>query len=880
MRAALCAALLAGCAAPEETWDAGPAPEPNTIAILYTGVPMQPDAESILRAAFPDATHLRIEQLVTAGPRLRQDGVVLVVPDLRALTSAHWSQLTNHIRRGGPALFWGLDPATGADDAETLAMLRPLREYYTVLAREIRGTAGGMSQSSEPMRFQSPFPRETAVGPRDKNRRWIPLAEAREPEGHARGWPASLLIEAPADGPLRAWGWIGWAPSAAHAQAQRALLRRAARSLRARQFILTAGIDRAVLGPGDPIEMSLRIVAASPTAGPWRITVEMENEAGVVTRRLAESLDPVRRAVAGVSTSLFIGVAPRAIARAEDMRLRFSLADAAGAVRLDGFTQRIRLLPDEPPADDSSDERLGVRGAGFIIGRRPLTLFGATFAPLFAGPPGNPLDFDRYDIETALRELDLIREAGLHVVEMDYISPAQAPQLRHALDEMRARRLWALLRMPSLSPWTPDWERADALFAALRLPRAHRLFAVAVDLTLSPDDARTQAAIRGAWRDWIAEQYGDSTRAEALLGAPPDSVLPTPAAAREADAPIALRLAIARFLHDRIGRHLRDTRRFLDGRARGALLTALGGDDYPLPPPAHHLDFVTCTWPASAHVPEAGFLEFRTAHARGLAGGKPVLWRHAGAPLAYPPSAEDARQQAEALEAAAHALRRASAAGFIYASLSGGPRGATGADVGLLHPDTRRRPGGDAMREHVHQWRRRPPPTPVWRGREADLDFDTAWRRWGARYADDARAGIVEELRPIGWGRSAADLPAVGLGDAPFEAPAPFAHVNAEWIEPSPESEPLRRPARRPIRLEWINTGVAAWGPSVTGRTGSVWVRARSQGGRSQLLPVRETAPGARASLMWTPTDPDVWTLRGWLHPFGEFGEPLRFEVQ
>ncbi len=876
--AALCALMLAGCSSREEPWDAGPAPDPDAVVILQAGEgAMHADTESILRAAFPDARRLRVEQLVTAGPRLRQDGAALVVPEMHLLTPAHWQQLASHIQRGGPVLFWGLDPAGGGDGV-ALPMLRPLREYYTLNAREIRGLSGGMLQAPRALRFQSPFPRETATGATGKMRRWIPLAEAREPPGHPRGWPASLLIEAPAEGPLRAWGWIGWAPASAHAAAQRALLRRAARRLYERQYILDAGIDRAAMSPGDSIEIPLRIAAASPTAGPWRISVEMENDAGVVTRRLAEPLDGdrARRPIAMVSTSLFLGSAPRAIARAEDVRIRFSLTDAAGVKSLDEFTQRIRLLPDERPADDPSDERLGVRGAGFIVGRRPLALFGAAFDPVFAGAPGNPLDLDRYDMARALRELDLFREAGFNLVELDYTTPAQAPQLRHLLDEMRPRQLWALIRMPALSPWTPDWAQADAQLAALRLSRGHRVFAVAIDLAIDPNNERSRTALRAAWRAWIAEQYGDPAHAEFLLNADPDAVLPDPDHARAAETPPALRRAIARFLHDHTSRRMRDTRRFLQTRAHGALLTAIGGDEYPLPPPAHHLDFVTRTIPAAMEPPAPGLLEFRTAHARGAAGGKPVLWRHAGAPMTYPPSADDLRRQAEALSAAGRALQRARAAGLMYASLAGGPRGPSDLDIGLVNPDTGWRPGGDALRGRVHEWRRAPAPTPVWRGREAEPETDAAWRSWGDRYVDEARADTIEEMRPTAWGRGTRDLPAAGLDNQPISAPAPLAYVNAEWLEPAPESEPLRRRARQPVQLEWLNTGVATWSPSITGHVGAVWVRARSDAGRTQMLPVRETAPGARASLVWTPTDPGAWTLRGWLHPAGEFGEALR----
>lgn len=874
----LAAMLLIGCGAREEPWESDPPTDANSVAILEVGnESLNADADAILREAFPNAVRLRAEQLVTAGPRMRQESTVLVVPSLASLTASHWAQLTNHIHRGGTVLFWGVDPGVPAA-AVRLTMLRPASEYYEFSAREIRGLEGGMIQTIRPLRFQSSFPRA-----RDSRARWIPLAEAREPSGHPRGWPAAVLVEMPSNGPLQAWGWIGWAPNSSYANAQRVLLQRAARQLANRTFLLDAGLDRAALAPGDPIDPRVELVSTSTTT-PLRLAVELEDADGVITRRFTETIafPTTRTPILQVSTTLVLGTAPRTITQSENVRLRFLLYDLARNLKLDEQVQRVRLMADTDASADAPDERLGVRGASFIIGRRPITLLGARFDPLLAGATGEALDIRQYDPALAARELDVFREAGFNLVEVGYTRTAQAPQLRHLLDLMRERQLWAIVQMPALSPWAPNFEEASDQLAMLRLSRGHRVFAVAVNLSYPERNPAADAGLQRAWVAWLEEQYGNLTHARESLGADPLDMLPAPDASQEADAPIAVRRAIARFFHDYLSRHLRHCRRALEHIPGGILLTALQADQYPIPPDLHHADFITRTLPARLTPFAPGEVEFRTAHARGISGGRPVLWRFGGIPLAYPIEPSEMQRATAAIQQLGGALACARAAGLLYGAVGGGPRPPDGCDAGLVNPDMTWRPIGDAWRASMHEWRRMPAMTPIWRGREADVWTEIAWTNWSERVASEAAVGLVEEMRPIGWGRETREIAVGGSGVTHGNSFGLIDFVNAEWLAPAtvPSGEPHRARVRNALPLVLLNTGAALWSPSVTGQVGAVWVRARSDSGRTQFLPVRETAPGTRASLVWTPADAGMWTLRAWLHPTGEFGEALRVWVE
>ena len=876
--------LLAGCGGPHGGWPAATLDEKAMVLLEHAEPAGTPAVESILREAFPEARRLRAEQLVTAGPGLRQAGAVLVVPEVRRLTPALWTQLLNHLQRGGLALFWGRDPPTspGGDGCEIFSAAS---EWYAFSAREIRGMPNGLLTAARPISLQSPFPRPTGPpGATGATERWIPIAEAANPGGATRGWPASIFVRQPSNAPPCAWGWIGWDAASEHGGTITALLRLTAERLQQRQFLLQAGLDRYVMEPGGAFDLRVVVANGNPAASAWRVTAELENEDGVVTRRQAETLAASAPATL-VSTSIFLGTAPRQRDAGMKARLRIGLWDAAGTRRLDEVVQPVRLLPEPSPRATPGDERIGVRGNSFIIGRRPVALVGAAYAPAAADRTRSPFDPAQFDPARMRRELGLFRDAGFNALTLSCTHPSEVPQIRYLMDELRDRHLWAILELPALSPWTPDWARARELLAALRLSPGDRYAALSPGPVHPPRAGSEEDTVAAAWRAWLLEQYGQLAHATEVLGADPLAHPPgvwwTDA---RAEIPRTVRLAALRFLEDWIGRHYGACARFLREQGWPGLFTARSGLTIDPAAGAHHLDFLTLDG-ADLADNEPGRIEFHTAYARAVGYGKPVLWINIRADMPYPPAEADQRRQAATLDAVSRSLLVSQAAGLVYGGFAGGPQRPGGRDDGLLNPDATWRPGGDALRARAQEWRRPSGAPPPWRGRELDAAGQTdglrgAWLDWRERYADEAKAGRVEELRPTGWAKSSREWPAEGLGGEPHRDPAPLRQVNAEWIPPAMTTSGVARMGlRQAVRLELINTGLATWAPSVTGHTGAVWIHARSPKGRVQPLGVRETPPGARQSIMWTPTDPGEWVLRPWLHPAGGFGEPLSLHV-
>ena len=876
--------LLAGCGARDGDWARVALEEQAVVLLDHGDVARDAAVQSILSEAFPRARRLRAEQLVTAGPGLRHGGEVLVVPSLRTLTPVLWGQLTNHVQRGGLVLFWGRDPEAAPGDVACL-MLRPATESFALASRVVRGTRQGRFVSNRPIPLQSPLRRPAGTpGAEPETIRWIPLAEALDAAGVVRGWPASLMIEQVDGAPPAAWGWIGWDAGEDHERPLVALLREAAHRLHQSQFLLPAGLDRYVVEPGGAFDLEAVVANGKPDVSAWRLTAELENEAGVVTRRIAEPLS-AGEPVARLAAKLFLGTAPRQLDGGSTVRLRMGLWDAAGQTLLDEVTQTIRLLPEPPSRATAADERIGVRGSSFIIGRRPLALIGAAYAPALADRSRSPLDAAHFDPARMRSELGLFRDAGFNVVALRYTRVEEAPQIRHLVDELRDRQLWALLELPALAPWAPDWEAARAQLAALRLGPAERYVALSPGTVEPPRAGVESDRVAAAWRTWLLEQYGSLAHAEQVLGGDP---LAAPPAAWWTEAgrelPQGLRLAAHRFLEDQVGRHYGACARFLREQGWPGLFTARSGMVLDPAAGAHHLDFLTLDGgDITRHEP--GRIEFHTAYARAVSGGKPVLWMDLRATVPYPPAEAQLREQAATIDSNLRALLQSQAAGFIYGGFAGGPLDAAGRDDGLLNPDATWRPAGDALRARAQDWRRLPAAPPPWRGREVETagqpdGLAGAWRHWRERYAEEAQAGRVEELRPAGWGRPSRELPAEGLGGAPHLDPAPLRHLNAEWIPPVQTTSGVARTGlRQAVKLDLINTGLATWSPSVTGHTGAVWIHARSPSGRIQQLGIRETPPGGRQSLMWTPADPGEWTLRPWLHPAGPFGELLTVHV-
>lgn len=825
-----------------------------------------------------------MDLLVTLGPQLRRDVVVLVVPDIHMLEPAHWQALATHIRRGGRALFWGLHSSRGEQAPIEIAMLHPRTEYYDLSAGEIRGIDAGMTQRRRPLRFQSPFPLPESVAG-EAGIRWVPIAEAREPGGPVKGWPASAVILAATNAPVSAWAWIAWEPDRAFQEAQVALLRRAARFLMNTRFLLSAETRRAAWAPGDRIDLSLAVIGSAAETNVVRLNLEIENAKGSIERRWAQFLtvDGTLAAPARASALAYLGDVPRAVGRDETWRIRIGLVDARNERVLDHLSIPMPLLIESDPESAFREARPGTRGTHFIFGRRPSIVAGAAFDPPFGSANLSALQPPRFRPDRAIYELDSISEIGLNLVSVRYSAIEEAPQVRFLLNELRKRRMWALVILPARLSWNVEAPTTAELLKALALPSDHNLLAVAVDVTPPlPSDEAACSRIRAAWARWLAEQADAISDEELKHALETDPVLCLRNATHgiPAESEGALRL-VASFFRDAVGRGLRRIRLEAAQQAPGALFTALGVERYPAFAGLPYVDFVTLALPPWDMEHQAIF-DFLTAYARGFSGGKPVMWRLESPATRYPPSPDALRASAQVLEESIRRLEKAHAAGVLFGPVFGAPRGSDAMDGGLLNPDGSWRPAGEIARARVNEWKRKTLTIPSFLARESDWLIPAAWREWESPQTQKSTPQEPLEIRPFNRGRSTRDWIGGRRALTDEQKRMLREHLCADWISPMPPGDdaPLGAGLRRPVSLEVVNTGFASWTASVEGEPGSVWIRATHESGRVHLLPIRDTMPGSRAIAKWTPADPGDWTLRMWVPAYGEFGEALRVQVR
>lgn len=809
------------------------------------------------------------------------------------------------------------DPRTREQVGEgpDLPLLSPAFRRYDLNPAHLQWIEGEEEIPVSVSRAQSPLPRPARPGPGGgAPYRWIPLVRAVDAAGDVVGWPLSLYLEPQPGRATRQWGWLAIDPDPAHPEALVPLLREATGRLAAGRFLFNSGADRFVFRVGDTYRVTAQAVRGLAPTSSLRVSSELLDARGSVTRRVSEPLAATLEEGEGAA-NVSLGKVSRVSGNAADLTLRLTLWDAADKTMYDVVEQPLRVAPVDGPAP--TEARISVAGAGFVLGRRPLHVFGVNYWPLSTTGrrPGefNPhwLDARVFDPDLIRRDLDRLQEAGLNSVAIQYSEESQAPQLLYFLDEIRARNMWVHLYIAGLSPLELDVDRARRLAEAIQLPRQTCVFALDLAweprLGLESDRSRLDAD----WRAWLIEQFGSVRHAEEVLGRPlwrRDGDVTGPPDRELALDDEAHRVAVAayrRFVDDWVSRRYGAIRRFLAQLGCRQLLSARSGfggtgnawaDPYfplDLASGAVHLDFLCPEGWGLAGAPslfeEAGFL---TAYARGFSGGKPVVWVEYGLSVGARPAPQDLDNQARVYQQFLDLFLNSHAAGSFAWWYPGGLRVDERSDMGLVQPDSTWRPVGEVLRGFNQRLRREQSVPLPWRGRTVRRSdhargISALWEAWRAEYGQEMRAGRMEELRPEGFGRSTRELPVKAVGGAAYAEPAPLEYVNAEWgaltvgdaVIPRWPGEAMRVQRRDMVRLELINTGPATWAASAEGQGGTVWVRARRARAKDQMISVRETPFGERATLTWLASDTGQWTLQPWLSGTGPFGEPLHVDV-
>lgn len=863
--ALLLAGLSSGCAADQKI-------EPATNFSVVLVVPAQTNELTgaflaLARKAFPDAESYAAPSRLTRATKR----YVLVVLQPALLDPIQWPALEQSLNAGTPIFFWGRNPLqrlTGSP-AE-LPMIYPPEWHWQSAVAQLQ-----MDDDDNaipfPVTVQSSWPGFTGAGRAPEGwGRWIPLAEAEDQTGQARAWPAALYLQQMDSGLLRSWGWLGLDLPSGHEVNLINLLRIGVRRLQTGCFFLRGGADRAALEGGGLLEVSAKIHAATGEVSSLRVLAELTEQGGHNTRRTS--------AAAQTELALNLGVLPRLSERPRDYVLRLSLWSADGLQKLDDVQQQLRVLPNKHPL---TLERIGVIGSGFTLGRRPMFIFGAPFQLRFAHaqttdePADNPLDPAIFDPVAARREIAMAQAAGFNVFSVTLDREDQVPQLRWLAEELRPRSMWIHLRVAGLDPLSPDISLATRLLTQSRLLTDPVLFALEIGWSGPLGREEQRRALDKDWNQWLVKNFGSADAAEAKLDitlwrkdgnptSPPDEALEQDGENRHS---VAL---YRRFVDEWTSQRYGQTRRFLKELGNQALLSARAGwggppEMFPLDPASGivHLDFITLDATGLVKdTPATRAASFATVYARGMALGKPVLWKN------LEPESSGATKQMESLLDMALSSH---SAGALVGPLSG----KRSLPSGFTEPDGRWLPAGDLLRRFTIRVRREAAPPLAWGGTFADRDSDSRGLYGLLLNADPVYSGSASgglpEVRPPGFGRST-------IEPLPTDLP-----IQAEWGEARLAGEPLKKlqlPTRSELEIDLWNTSPVRWATENGKRSGAVSVYATHPTAREQIITLPDTPPGQRAIIHWSPPDPGRWTLRVKYQTSKPLGEPLVIEAE
>jgi len=802
-------------------------------------------------------------------------------------------------------------PANEAAAWPDLMLLSPPYRRYDLAAANVneRGRHS-LTLAATKVRMQSPLARARGTGgERAAPFRWIPVFEARDRNGAVLGWPASIYVEPGDNGTVKKWAWVATEPVVEPMVAE------CVRRLQAGRFLHHAGVGRSTFQAGDKIEATARWTPGDP---PVRVIAELLTHDWRVLQRTTSPTIPDSRQASGGQAVFDLGVAPTVGKAARDFLVRITLADARDSKGIyDRAEQLIKVLSRTTPARcraPSENEWIKTDGAHFRFRERPLFLLGINYWPLSHNGKATGeynahwLEPGAFDPEIILRDLDRLREVGINAVSIQYHDEAQAPQLRWFADECRKRGIWVHCFVGYLQPQDQDLPKAQRLIELADLKNCPQIFAIDVSWEPKLGSYADRCRFDRDWEAWVREQYGSVEHAEEVIGVPfltKDGVITGPSD-QELRTDGSHRVFVAvyrRFIDDMMSRRYGEVARLVRRLGCKQLLSArsgYGGTGNPWADPflpidmasgVVHFDFTSAEGYALTgdldQFHEGGFL---TAYARGVGGGKPATWVEFGSSVGVDPNRVDLENQARIYRNMAELAVRSGAAATFAWWYPGGYRVDEKSDFGAVNPDSTWRPAGIEYRKLGERVRREPFVAQPWRGREVDRFADARglsalWDKWRVMYREEMRAGRIEEVRPVGFGKLTTELPVVSLGDRPFQEPAPLKFVNAEWgrievdgveIVRAPGAT-VRAKANEKLRLELINTGLATWTASdKVSRT--IWVEARDRERTSERWRVPGLSFSERAWVLWTAAEGN-WQLRPLLQDIGPFGEPLKVEV-
>ena len=763
---------------------------------------------------------------------------------------------------------------------------------------------------NEPVAYDSPLPlRRWMSGDGARCMRVVPLYGGVDSiSQEENGWAASVFTE-DRGGRIGIWGWVGIPPDADNRRWMASLLSSCVEQVQRGVFLARTPEVPLVIEANGLLEVDVAWMAPPERIGGIRVAGELLAEDGRRLRRVTSPLVAAADMTLGRQTvRINMGLMPALQSGVQDYCLRIALEDvSAESVTYDESRHAIKVSGEQSV---SSLPWLKCSGSRLVSERQAVYIMGIRYQPLDNlmlpdFPDGRWLESPWFLPERISADLMALSRMNVNAILVPYNETTQAEGLRCLIHEAGRHGIRVALEMKALSPWNPDLPKAESLIRAARLDSEPGVFAVFLSPETPAAPQQERAALDGAWREWLVEQYGSPARAEKMMGKPDwrrDGMLTGPS---EQDLAGYEKHAVAtivyrRFMDDFMSRRYGWLKRFVRNLGCRQLLSVAA---CPLNEWRHypgdftagslHFDFLApsasgCCGPDDSFM-ELGFL---TAYGRGSRGVvKPIVWMDFGPAMGADPQEADLRNQERIFDAMFEMVNRSSAAGTFAACFSSA-RGPNQNDAGILSPLGEPRPVCMTFARHMRRLRNSMIYPATWKGRVFSRSANPTglvglFEEWRNTYAGELADNAGQELRPFGFGKSTADMPLLTLGGLPYADPSPFECANAEWGGIWVNGRPILRKPGTSVDAEWgdtlrltlLNSGVAAWAASRPDQQKTVWVLVRTPSGREQRLPLPMVVPGGEESIEWTASESGTWTFRATILDVGDFGEALQIVV-
>lgn len=615
----------------------------------------------------------------------------------------------------------------------------------------------------------------------------------------------------------------------------------------ARALLFEAGTDRFVAYPGESLT-----VGAS-----WRGAAKTLS---VVIRKGGETVFERQVADLGAWTSWSCAWTPPS-----------SSATYGVSVRLDGDDEISHTFAVIDRVPDPKEDFVTASGGDFWLKGTKWYPVSVNFWPLYSSGTEREDYWNKwlangyYSPNLVVKDLDAFVALGGNAVA---IQPAPRGSERNMTDFFRLcreRGVRVNLHVPLADPYQFNETALTNLLVESRASADATVFAY--DTSWEPGNHIFNAGRRnrldGAWRRWIADQFGSVDAAETAWGArlprngKGEVTSPPNEAFTGGDAKWnRLMASYRRFMDNETSHRWNRTKRALRRHAPCQLVSFRQGNtlpwDFALTGPIRHLDFVCPEGYSFANTDEhENSIGWITRYIDAYSQGKPIIWSEFGISvwnrLARTPDVRLFQSVADYSERFYRTGLAAGANGFSPWWWPGGYRSDERSDYGIVNEDRTPRPAARLIERFaaaVKAPRTRPAPG-EWMDFDRDADAGgyckAAFGSGGKAYGAAKTKGRLLGVRLAGVGLTSVTAPALALGDVPLVGQMPAKYLDADF-----DAVAWRRlgPDRISVEVELGNPGPADWAPASVGTGGVRLVAADAATGRElAALPLPTTVP-------------------------------------